>query len=55
MSRTTKKTISRSQELRNIFYALFNQDPEEFGEDFDAYYDSKMEKLCMHYKKMINR
>lgn len=54
MSRTTKKKISRSQELRNIFFTLFQQDNEGF-ESFDPYYDSKMEKLCMHYKKMIKR
>lgn len=53
MSRTNKPPKeSPSKQLRNVFYNLWNQDPEEF-EDFDLYYDSKVNKLIGHYKKFI--
>lgn len=45
---------SPSQELRETFLRLFNQDAEDF-EDFDAYYNSKMNKLIQHYRKMIKQ
>lgn len=53
MSRTRrvpKKTPS--QRLRGVFYTLWEQDNEGF-EEFDPYYDSKMEKLIIYYKKLI--
>ena len=49
-SKVPKKTSS--QRLRGVFYKIWEQDDEEF-EDFDSYYDSKMEKLIKHYKKLI--
>lgn len=53
MSRTNKiKQPSPSAQLRTIFYKLYEKDDEGF-ESFDPYYDSKMHKLIVHYKKMI--
>ena len=55
MSRTThneeeKKTPSAR--LRAVFYLLWGKDDEGF-EHFEDYYDSKMEKLIIHYKKLL--
>ena len=53
MSRTKRlKPDSPSKQLRNIFFALFEKDNESF-DSFDTYYDSKMHKLIVHYKKLI--
>ena len=53
MSRTRKdKRESPSQRLRGVFFRLWEQDNEGF-EEFGPYYDSKMEKLIKHYKKLI--
>ena len=53
MSRTRKiKQDSPSKQLRNVFYALYEKDDEGY-EEFDNYYDSKMHKLIVHYKKLI--
>jgi len=53
MSMTSKVPVrSPSKELRGVFYKLFTQDDQGF-DDFDTYYDSKMEKLINHYKKLL--
>ena len=53
MSRTKRiKPDSPSKQLRNVFFALFDKDSEDF-DTFDEYYDSKMHKLIKHYKKLI--
>jgi len=53
MKMTSKvPTRSPSKELRGVFYKLFTQDDQGF-DDFDTYYDSKMEKLINHYKKLL--
>lgn len=55
MSRTRKAVKeSPSKRLRDVFFVLWNQDKEGYGE-FDEYYDSKMEKLIQHYKKLIKK
>jgi hypothetical protein len=46
----TNKTSS--QRLRNVFYILFNQDNEGFNE-FNNYYQSKLEKVIEFYKSKI--
>lgn len=43
---------SPSKRLRNVFFALHEKDDEGYV-DFDEYYDSKVEKLIKHYKKLI--
>lgn len=50
MSRTTRE--SPSKRLRDVFYVLWEQDKEGFNK-FDLYYESKMNKLINHYKKLI--
>lgn len=53
MSRTKKiQPESPSKRLRNVYFALYEKDNEGF-ESFEPYYDSKMEKLIKHFKKMI--
>ena len=53
MSRTRKqKERSPSERLRAVFYSLWKKNDEGYGEDFDAYYKSKMDKLIIHYSKM---
>lgn len=53
MSRSNPiKPESPSKKLRDIFFSLWKQDNEGF-EDFDSYYESKMEKIIKHYRKMI--
>ena len=55
MSRSNKTPKeSPSKRLRNVFFNLYNQDPESFV-DFDTYYDSKIEKLIDHYNKYLTR
>ena len=55
MSRTRKQQEeSPSKKLRNVFYVLHEQDDEGF-KDFEEYYESKLNKLILHYKKMIKR
>lgn len=43
---------SPSQRLKAVYYKLWEQDKEGF-EVFDQYYESKVEKLIIHFKKMI--
>ena len=53
MSMTSKVPVkSPSQRLRGVFYSLFKQDDQGF-DDFDSYYDDKMDKIINHYKKFI--
>jgi len=53
MSRTRKpKQKSPSERLRGVYYNLWEQDAEGH-EEFETYYNSKMEKLIIHFKKMI--
>lgn len=41
-----------SARLRAVFYLLWSKDPEGYKE-FERYYDSKMELLIDHYKKIL--
>ncbi len=43
------KEKSHSERLRNVFFNIWGNDPEEFEGNFDAYYASKMEKLINYY------
>ena len=53
MSRTKRvQPESHSKRLRNAYFALYEKDSEDF-ESFEPYYDSKMEKLIKHFKKML--
>lgn len=53
MSRTTKEPKKTpSQRLKAVYYILWEQDKEGF-EEFEAYYDNKVEKLIVHYKQLI--
>jgi len=53
MSRTKKiPKESPSKKLRNVFFVLWEQDDEGFVE-FELYYESKLNKLINHYKKLI--
>ena len=53
MSRTKKiKQESPSKQLRNVFFALYEGNDEGY-EHFEDYYDSKMHKLIVYYKKLI--
>ena len=53
MSRSNKtKKPSRSQELRSVYYNLWQKDVEGF-EVFEEYYDCKMEKLINHFNRML--
>lgn len=55
MSRTKPiKEESKSKQLRNAYYGLFEKDNEGF-KDFDSYYDSKMDKLIKHFRKMLTK
>lgn len=45
-----KKT--KSQRLRNVFYKLFEQNPEGY-KDFNLYYEYQMERLINHFKSKI--
>ncbi len=47
------KEKSHSERLRNVFFNIWGNDPEEFEGNFDAYYASKMEKLINYYKKLV--
>lgn len=46
------KQDSKSKQLRNAYFALFEKDNEGF-ESFEPYYDSKMDKLIKHFKKLL--
>lgn len=53
MSRTRKVAKeSPSKKLRSVFYILWEQDNEGL-KDFELYYESKLNKLINHYKKLI--
>ncbi len=53
MSRTRKPPKkSPSKQLRDVFYVLWKQDDEGY-DDFEVFYDSKINKLISHYKKLI--
>lgn len=53
MSRTIKqKERTSSEKLRAVFYNLWKKKPEEFKDDFDGYYKSKMDKIINHYSKL---
>lgn len=52
MSRTAAKKKTKSKQLRDVFYRLWEQDDEGY-KIFDDYYDSKMKKIVEHYKKLI--
>jgi len=41
-----------SQRLRAILFINFGQNPEGY-KDFSIYYQSKMDKICEHYKAKI--
>jgi len=47
----TKK--SKGQQLRGVFYRLWEQTPEGF-ETFTLYYEHHMEKLVNHFKKKLD-
>lgn len=48
------KKESESKQLRSVFFVLFEQDDEGF-EEFESYYECKMNKLIKHYKKLIDK
>lgn len=43
---------SQSQRLRGVFFKLYEQAPEGYG-DFNSYYNHKMEELIKHFKTKI--
>ena len=47
-----KKNKSKSQRLRNVLFLLNKQNGGD-EESFDAFYDSKMERLIEHYKSKL--
>lgn len=47
------KQESKSKQLRNVYFSLYERDNEGF-ESFDLYYDNKMEKLIKHFKNLLN-
>jgi hypothetical protein len=54
MSRTRKPPKkSPSERLRGVFYQLYIK--EKPMVDFEEYYESKMEMLIEHYKKLITK
>lgn len=54
MSRTRKNAVkSPSERLRGVFFGHFQNDPEGFDGDFEAYYEYKMEKLISYYKNLL--
>lgn len=53
MSLTKKVPVeSPSKRLRNTFFRLWEKDDGGF-EDFNHYYEDKIEKLISHYSKFI--
>jgi hypothetical protein len=46
------KGKSPSQRLRAVLFLLFKEQPEGY-EDFQLYYNFKMEKVIKHYKKFL--
>lgn len=53
MSLTKPKILkSPSQRLKAVYFKLWEQDEEGY-EIFEQYYESKVEKLINHFKKMI--
>lgn len=53
MSRTRKNaTRTPSERLRGVFFRHWENDSEDFDE-FEVYYEYKMEKLISHYKKLL--
>lgn len=53
MSITTKKEKKTpSVRLRSVFYKLWEENDHGF-EVFDHYYESKMNKVINHYKKLL--
>lgn len=56
MSRTKRKERpSSAQNLRYIFHKLWKKDPEEFIDNFNGYYDDKMDKIICHYQNKIKK
>ena len=55
MSRSNPvKPESPSKIFRDVLYSLWKQDDDGF-EDFDAFYQDRMDKLIKHYRKQIKR
>ena len=55
MSRTVKSNRkSPSERLRGVYYRLWEKDPEGF-EEFDTYYDNKMEKWIKFLQGKLNK
>ena len=53
MSLTKPKVVkSPSQRLKAVYFKLWEQDGEGY-DDFEQFYESKMEKLIDYFKKMI--
>lgn len=52
MSRSKRE--SPSKKLRNVYFSLWSQKKEGF-EDFEKYYDNKMNKLIVHFQKMVKK
>ena len=52
MSATKKKDKSPSERLRGVYYHLWEQDDQGF-EEFEPFYNSKMELLINYFKKML--
>ncbi len=53
MSRNKKiQPESPSKRLRNVYFALYEKNSESF-DTFEDFYDSKMEKLIKHFKKLL--
>ena len=43
---------SPSKRLRGVFYILWEQDKQGY-EEFELYYNDKLEKVIGHYKQLI--
>ncbi len=52
MGLTREKKESQSERLRHVYFRLWEKDNGGFKE-FDDFYNSKMEKLINHFKKML--
>mgnify|MGYP003636704642 CR=1 FL=1 len=53
MGATKKEKVkSASERLRGVYYNLWKQDDQGF-EEFEDFYNSKMELLITHFKRLI--